>query len=199
MCHVKVRPVETFSFLDTVFSCTHSPELCMNFEPFRSPTSAHLFPPSPASSWREKPSASPHWGDTSHWPRSKENIRFDSLNQTRIFGESRSSRSHYSTSPSFLYQPRPQPLHRPVNCLQDQVPFEFETYSLVPNSAQFKHQQQERHFQAFHQTLPALSGFPHTSPLTDMDIYPPSCVLDKEAPPYSTSLEPWSFPPMRLY
>ncbi|XP_011604240.2 proline-rich protein 19 isoform X2 [Takifugu rubripes] len=195
----QVRPVETFGFLDNIFSCTHSPELCMNFEPFGSPAREHLFTQSPASSWREKPPASPHWGDTFNWPRSRENIRFDSLSQTRIFGESRSSRSHYSKSPFFLDQPGPQPVHRPANCLQDQVPFDIETYSLVANSAQFKHQQQERHFQAFHQTLPPLSCFPHTSRLTDMDIYPPSCVLDKEAPPYSTSLEPWSFPPMRLY
>lgn len=166
----------------------------MNFEPFGSPASEHLFPPSPASSWREKPSASPPWGDTFLWPRSIEHLRFDSLDQTRIFGGSRSSRS-----PFFLRHPRPQPLHRPAHCLPDQVPFEIETYSLVPNCAQFKDQRQERHFQAFQQTLPPLGRFPHTSHLTDMDVYPPSCVLDKEAPPYSTSLEPWSFPPMRLY
>lgn len=192
--HVKVRPGETFGFLDKIFSCARSPQLCVNFEPFGSPAS--LFPPSPASSWREQPSAPPHWGDAFNWPGGKENIRFGSLNHTRTFGESRSSRSPFSLCP-----PRPRPPRRPASCLQHQhqVPFEIETYALVPSSAPFKHQQQERHFQAFPRSLPALSCFPLPSRLTDMDIYPPSCVLDKEAPPYSTSLEPWSFPPMRLY
>lgn len=173
------------SFLDRIFRCTHSPELC-----------EHFFTSSPASPWRKKKSASPHSGDGFSWARRKESVRFDSLNQTRRVGETRSNGSHYSKSPLFLYQPRLQPRHRPVDCRGDEVPFETKTYSLVPN---FQHQQQESLFQTFNQTVPPLSCFSHTSHLTDMDIYPPSYVLDKEPPPYFPSLEPWSFPPMRLY
>lgn len=170
------------SFLDRIFRCTHSPELC-----------EHFFTSSPASPWRKKKSASPHWGDRFSWPRSNESVTFNSLNQTRIVRESGSS---YSKPPLFHYQARLQPRHWPVNCLSDQVPFETKTYSFVPN---FQHPQQESHFQTFNQTVPPLSCFSHTSHLTDMDIYPPSYVLDKEPPPYFPSLEPWSFPPMRLY
>lgn len=193
MCHVKVKPVEaSVSFWDNVFRPTRSPKLCMNFEPSGSMASEHLFTPSPASSWGEKQSASPLWGDRFEWPRCKESLRF---------GESRSSRSHRTELPFFLHQPPSQFQHaaRPVSCLQDQVPFQTETCFLAPSSVQFQHQQQQRRFQAFQQTSPPLSCLPQLSHLSSMDTYPPSYVLDKEAPPYFQSLEPWSFPPMRLY
>lgn len=184
LCHVKVKPVETsVSFWGDVFRPTRSPKLCMNFEPSGSMASEHLFAPSPASSWGEKQAASPLWGDRFEWPRCKESWRF---------GESRSSRSHHAEVPFFLRQPQSQFQHgaRPASCLQAQGPFQ---------TVQFPHQQQQSGFQSFHQTSPPLSCLPQLSHLSNMDTYPPSYVLDKEAPPYFPSLEPWSFPPMRLY
>lgn len=196
-----MKPVETsVSFLDNVFRPTRSPKLCMNFEPPGSMASEYLFTPSTTSSWGEKQSASPLCGDRFDWLRCKESVRFDSSNQTRVAGESRSSGSHYSEFPFFL-QPQPLFQHaaRPVNCLQDQVSLETETCFFVPSSVQFQHQQQQSHFQSFHRTTPHLRCLPQLSHLSDMDTYPPSYVLDKEAPPFFPSLEPWSFPPMRLY
>lgn len=196
--------METFgvSFLDNIFRPSHSPKLCMNFEPTGSMASEHLFSPSPASSWEEKQSASPLWGDGCDWPRCKESVRFDSFNQTRVARDSRSSRSHCSELPSFVHQPQSQFQHaaRPVGCLQDQVPFETESGFFGPFSVQLQqHQQQQSHLQSFHQIAPPLRCLPRLSHLSDMDTYPPSYVLDKETPPYFPSLEPWSFPPMRLY
>lgn len=183
-------------FLDNIFAHKHSPELFMNFEPYgRTVNSEHLFTPSPISSWGEKQSASPYCDDRFNRSRSTESIRFDlfetSLNQTRKIRDSRSNGSHFSESSSFFCQPRHfKSTARPVNCPQGQVPFETERYSFAPPSVQFQHQQ------AFH---PPLSCFPLSSQLTDMDIYPPSHALDKEPPLYFPSLEPWTFPPMRLY
>lgn len=182
------------SFLDYVFRPARSPELCMNFEPSGSMASEHLFTLSPASSWGEKQSVSPLWGDRFDWPRCKESVRFDSFSQTRVAGECRSSEL-----PLFLQQPQSQFQHaaRPESCRQDQVPFEIETCVFPPLSVQF--QQPQSCFQSFHRTTPPLSCLPQLSHLSTMDTYPPSYVLDKEDPPYFPSLEPWSFPPMRLY
>lgn len=197
-----MKPVETsVSFLDNVFRPTRSPKLCMNLEPSGGMSSEHLFTPSPASSWGEKQSASPLWGDRFKWPRCKESMRFDSFYQTRVAGESRSGGSLRSELPFSLHQPQSQFQHaaRPVSFLQDQVPFDTETCCFAPSSVQFQHQQQQSLFQSFHQKTPPLSCLTQLSHLSGMDTYPPSYVLDKEAPPYFPSLEPWSFPPMRLY
>lgn len=186
------------SFMDNVFIPTRSPKLSINSEPSGSMASEHLFTLSPASSWGEKQPASPLWGGRFDWPRSKESVRFDLFNQTRVAAESSSSRSLRSELPFFLHQPQSQFQHtaRPVSCPQDQFPLKTETCFFPPSSVQIQHQQQQSHFQSFHQTKPPLSCLPHFS---DMGAYPPSYVLDKEAPVYFPSLEPWSFPPMRLY
>lgn len=186
------------SFLDNVFIPTRSPKLSISFEPSGSMASQHLFTLSPASSWGEKQPASPRWGGTFDWPRSKESVRFDLFNQTRVAAESSSSRSLRSELPLFPHQPQSQFQHtaRPVSCPQDQFPLKTETCFFAPSSVQIQHQQQQSHFQSFHQTKPPSSCFPHFS---DMGAYPPSYVLDKEAPVCFPSLEPWSFPPMRLY
>lgn len=203
--NVKAREVSSGSFLDNVFRRTRSPELCMSFEPSGSTASQRFFTPSPASSWGEKPSASPHWAGGFHWSRSKESDHFDSfenpMNHSRVLGGSRSGGSHRSESPFCLYQPlqRLQTAARPAHCPRDQVPFESVSCCLAPSPAQLQPLLQQSHFQTFHQTAPPLSRFPHTSHLTDMDVYPPSYVVDKGLPPYFPSLEPWSFPPMRLY
>lgn len=202
LCHAKLKPVETsVSFLDNVFRPTSFPKLCMNFDPSGSMASEHLFTLSPASSWGEKQSASPVWGDRFEWAGCKESGRFDSFTQTRVAGESRSSGSHRSELPFFLHQPQSQFQHpaRPAGCLQDQIPFETEKCFFAPSSVQFQNQQLQSHFQSFHQITPPLSCLPHLSHLSDMDFYPPSYMLEKEAPTYFPSLEPWSFPPMRLY
>lgn len=184
------------SFLDNVFRPTRSPQLSMNFEPSGSMASEYLFTLSPASSWGEKQPASLLWGGRFDWSRREESVRFAPFDQTRVAAESRSRSS--SELPFFLRQPQTQFQHtaKPVSCLQDQVPLNTETYLFAPSSVQIQHQQQQSNFQSFHQTTPPLSCLPH---LSDMGAYPPSYMLDKDAPVYFPSLEPWSFPPMRLY
>lgn len=198
-----MNPVETsVSFLDNIFRHSRSPKRCMNFEPTASMASGHLFTPPPASSWGEKQSASPLWGDRFDWPRCTESARFDSFKQTSEARESRSGRSRCSELPFLVHQPQSQfrCAARPVGRLQDQGPFQTESCFFAPSSVQFQHQQQQQsHFQSFHQITPPLRCLPRLSHLSDMDNYPPSYVLDKEAPSFFPSLEPWSFPPMRLY
>ncbi|XP_062279059.1 uncharacterized protein LOC133983863 isoform X1 [Scomber scombrus] len=197
-------PVETsVNLLDDILS---SPQMCMDFEPFRASSSDHLFAPSLSSFWGATTSASQHWEDSFNRPDTKDSDMFDCfdnsfMNHTRAEREG-SNDIHYSDRnlrPFFPNQAQLPGRHsaEPRQFLQEQDSFETERCSFAP----IPQLQQSNH--------PSFSHFSHPptcsslmSHHTDMKNYPPSHMLERGAAPSLSSLpspEDWSFPPMRLY
>lgn len=177
----------------------------MYFEPSGVTDSEHLFTPPPTSLWE----TSQHWKEGFTRPRSNETLMFGSsesslMKQTRDNRE-RSSGSHYTEGPFFSYQPQLQDRHTagPLYCPVEQGLFESEKCSFAPFlSDKIHHPQQHSHIQPFSQFSSPLICLPGRSQLTDIYKYPPSHMLERDSAPSLSlfpSLEPWSFPPMRLY
>uniref|UniRef100_UPI0037E773E4 uncharacterized protein n=1 Tax=Semicossyphus pulcher TaxID=241346 RepID=UPI0037E773E4 len=201
------RPEETSaSLLDDILRPPCSPQFCMDFEP--SGINDHLFAPSPTSCRGERASTSPHWGDTSKRPKSKETFMFNSfehglMNHTRALGGPQYGNS--STQPLFPHRAQLPETHstEPMHFPRKQDPLETKRHSFAPSfSSQILGPEQSHSFQPFSQFSHPSACPPLRSHHTDMSHYPPSHMLERDPAPSRSSLlspEHWSFPPMRLF
>lgn len=199
-----MRPVETsVSLLDDILRPTHSPQFCMYSEPID-----ELFTPSSTPCWGEEVTSFQHWGHRLNRPQNKDEVILGSFvnrfkNQTRAVTE-RSSGSHSNIQPFFPYQAQKPDKHSvgQILCTREQGPFEFDKFSFSPSISAKSHSQQNNYFQPLNPFSGPLNSPPLRSHQTDLMNYPPSHILERDSARSLSSfpnLEPWSFPPMRLY
>lgn len=190
------------SLLDDILRPTHSPQLRMYSEPID-----ELFTLSSSPYWGEEVTSSQHWGHGLARPQNKDGVIFGSFvnrfkNQTRALTDS-SSGSHSNIQPFFPYQAQKLDKYSVghVLCTQEQGPFEFDKFTFSPSISSKSHQQ-NNHFHPLNPSSGHFNSPPLRSYQTDLMNYPPSYILERDSAHSLSSfpnLEPWSFPPMRLY